>query len=82
MKPQEELIEKIKKDMGAAYDELVYFCPKCNKTIEITSNPERLYFCSCGKSGDYVNCETMKLGEYLYGVMKLISEQHNGEISI
>ena len=60
--------------------ELVYFCPKCGGKLSIHSNPERLYYCDCGKSGDYMNCKTMRFGEYMYDIIKQIADNHNGEV--
>jgi len=50
--------------------EPVYFCEKCGLVVRIYSNPERLYECSCGKTGDYVNCKTIPFAEYVYEMMK------------
>jgi hypothetical protein len=57
-----------------------YFCEKCGGLVEVHSNPERLYFCDCGKVGDYANCKSMAMGEYMYDIMKQIAGNHNGEV--
>jgi lysyl-tRNA synthetase class I len=73
---EEALIDMVKRDMGDGYYTLVYFCEACKKKVNITSNPERLYFCDCGHVGDYTNCEQKKLGEYIFPVLKKIIEKH------
>jgi hypothetical protein len=58
-------------------NETVYFCEDCGLVVNIHSNPERLYFCGCGKTGDYINCKTMKFGEYIYDMMKILADENN-----